>query len=50
MGTRVGLVLVEFEHFGFLVVEVLTGVGGLILEGFDEAVEAYSEEGAEGGA
>ena len=41
---------VLLHYFGFLLVEVLAWVGGLVFEAFDEAVEAGGEEGAEAGA
>ena len=45
-----GIVLVELEVLGLSIVEVLPGVCGLVLEDLDEAVEADSYEGAEGGS
>jgi hypothetical protein len=39
----------DAEGFGFFVVEVLAGVGGFVLEGFDEAVEAHGEQRAQAG-
>lgn len=45
-----GVLLVEFEVLGLVLVEVLAWVCGLVLEDFDEAVEAYGNEGTEGWA
>lgn len=44
------VVLVELKDFGLFLVEVGAGVGGFVFEHFDEAVEAYGEDRAEGGS
>lgn len=41
---------VRVEGSGFLVVEILAGVGGLVFDGFDEFVEAGCDQRAEDGA
>lgn len=40
-------VLFWVKNLGFSVVEILAGVRGLVLEGFDELVEAAGEKRAE---
>jgi len=43
-------VLVKLEHLCLTLIEVLPGVGRLVFERFDKAVEADGDEGAQGGA
>lgn len=44
------VLLIELKVLRLLLIEVLARVGGFVFECFDEAVEAYGEEGAEGWA
>ena len=42
-----GDVVLRVKDLGFFIVEVLSGVRGLVLEGFDELVETTCEKGAQ---
>lgn len=47
IGRSCRCILVDSKDFRLFIIEILTGVGGLVLENLDEFVEADSDESTE---